>query len=239
MTIHAIEINNLTKKFGQKTAIDNLSLQIGQGELFGFLGPSGAGKTTTIKMLTGQLKQDFGNAKILGQDTTKLNNNIFHQLGMVTDNSGLYEDLTVYENLNLFAKILNVKKTRIQEVLEKTKLTDQKKKRVKALSKGMKQRLLLARAVLHQPKLLFLDEPTSGLDVATQIEIHKLMLELKETGTTFFLTTHNMPEAEKLCDRVAIFHQGQIQAIGVPDDLKDQYNVSSLEQVFIKLAEVA
>ena len=221
---YAITMSHINKAFGAKTAIKDVSINIKKGELFGFLGPSGAGKTTTIKIVTGQLKQSRGTATILGRDTTALNHEIYSQVGIVTDNSGLYENMSAYDNLLLLSQILGTDKKAIPVLLKRVGLGGDSKKQVKKFSKGMKQRLVLARAMLNRPKILFLDEPTSGLDPSTAIEIHKLMLEMKNDGTTFFLTTHNMTEASKLCDRIALFNEGVIVDMGTLDELSQKYN---------------
>ncbi|OTN76851.1 hypothetical protein A5886_001930 [Enterococcus sp. 8G7_MSG3316] len=196
-------LKNISKTFKQKEALKDINIQINAGEILGFLGPSGSGKTTTIKIVTGQLQQTNGEAKILGTDTRKITENIYEQIGIVTDTSGVYEEFSVYDNLLVFAKVLNVSASVIDPLLTKVRLIEQKKQLASKLSKGQRQRLVLARAVMHQPKLLFLDEPTSGLDPTTAAEVHKLLLSLKEQGMGIFLTTHNMEEATKLCDQVA------------------------------------
>jgi len=234
---NAITMSNINKVFGAKTAIKDVSIEIKKGELFGFLGPSGAGKTTTIKIVTGQLQQNRGTATILGRDTTALNHEIYSQVGIVTDNSGLYENMSAYDNLALFSKILNTKKKEIAPLLKKVGLGDERNKQVKKFSKGMKQRLILARAMLNRPKILFLDEPTSGLDPSTAIEIHKLMLEMKNNGTTFFLTTHNMAEASKLCDRIALFNEGVIVDMGTLGELSLKYNDEKRVKIILNLGE--
>jgi len=236
---YAITMNNISKIFGEKTAIKDLSIEIKKGELFGFLGPSGAGKTTAIKIVTGQLKQSGGKAEILGRDTTSLNHEIYSQIGIVTDNSGLYENMTAYDNLLLFARFFNVNKKEIQPLLEKTGLGDESKKQVKNFSRGMKQRLILARAMLNKPKILFLDEPTSGLDPSAALEIHKLMLDMKSGGTTFFLTTHNMTEAAKLCDRIALFNEGVIIEMGALDELSQKYTGQKKVKILLSSGEEA
>lgn len=223
-TNNMIEMNHISKTFGNRTALKDINISIKPGEILGFLGPSGAGKTTTIKILTGQLLQTSGEATILNQDTRKINEEIYSKIGIVTDNSGLYEKLTVYENMGLFAKILDVDKSRIDYLLEKVGLANDKKKLAGKLSKGMGQRLVLARAILHKPRVLFLDEPTSGLDPSTALDIHKLLLELKAEGTAIFLTTHNMMEATKLCDEVALLYQGNIVERGTPEEICLRYN---------------
>jgi len=234
---YAITMKNINKIFGAKTAIKDLSIDIKKGEMFGFLGPSGAGKTTAIKIVTGQLKQTGGKAEILGHDTTTLNHEIYSQIGIVTDNSGLYESMTAFDNLNIFSQILNTNKKEIPDLLGKVGLGDEGKKQVKKFSRGMKQRLILARAMLNKPKILFLDEPTSGLDPSTALEIHKLMLEMKDSGTTFFLTTHNMTEAAKLCDRIALFNEGVIVDMGTLDELSRKYNTEKKIKILLNTGE--
>ncbi|MGO3375028.1 ABC transporter ATP-binding protein [Brochothrix thermosphacta] len=230
---NVLEMNHIAKEFGNRTALKDISINIKRGEILGFLGPSGAGKTTTIKILTGQLKQTSGTAILLGKDTREINESIYEQIGIVTDNSGLYEKLSVYDNLHYFAKLLNVETKRIDQVLQRVGLLEDKKKPTGKLSKGMKQRLVLARAILHQPKMLFLDEPTSGLDPSTASEIHELLLELRDQGTAIFLTTHNMEEATKLCDNVALLFQGEIVESGKPKEVCLKYNTSKAYKVLL------
>ncbi|WP_331712030.1 ABC transporter ATP-binding protein [Bacillus sp. SJS] len=205
-----IDAEQLSKQFKNEPALKKLSFSVRSGEIFGFLGPSGSGKTTTIKILTGQLAQTSGKATVLGKPIEQINESIYEQVGIVTDNSGLYERMTVYSNLKLFARILGVEMERIDVLLKRVGLFGHKNKIAGKLSKGMTQRLVLARAILHEPKVLFLDEPTSGLDPSTATSVHELLLELKESGTAIFLTTHNMDEAAKLCDQIALLHDGII-----------------------------
>ena len=219
-----LNLQNIGKKFGDYTAIQDISFKIHEGEIFGFLGPSGAGKTTTIKILTGQLLQSQGIASILGNNTKNIGEEIYEQIGLVTDTVGVYERLTVQENLNIFANILKVDKQEIDKVLKRVDLYENRKQKAGKLSKGQKQRLGLARAVLHKPKILFLDEPTSGLDPATAKHIHSMFLELKKEGVAIFLTTHNMDEATKLCDIVALLNEGHIVEYGTPKELCLRYN---------------
>ena len=234
---YAIMMNDIHKSFGAKKVINGVSISIEAGELIGFLGPSGAGKTTTIKLLTGQLKQDMGTAEILGTDNTTLNHESYRQIGIVSDNSGLYENLNAYDNLLVFSRILDVDKNKIMEMLERVGLKDDAKKIVKKYSRGMKQRLVLARALMHNPKVLFLDEPTSGLDPSTTVEIHKLMMEMKQGGTTFFLTTHDMMEASKLCDRIVLFNEGVIIDMGTLDELSQKYNTEKRVSILLTSGE--
>ncbi len=218
-----ISMKNVRKTFKENTALKNLTFDVKEGEIFGFLGPSGAGKTTTIKILTSQLLPTNGDVKVFGKDIYSQKGKIFKHIGILTDNSGIYERLTVLDNLNLFADINEVPRANIYEVLEKVGMIECKNKEAKKLSKGMKQRLMLARAVLHKPKLLFLDEPTSSLDPGTTLEIHRLLKKLNKEGTSIFLTTHNMEEADKLCDRVAFLNNGEIVDIDNPVTLKLKY----------------
>ena len=211
-----IEVHDLVKQFKNQTALNHLDFSVESGEIFGFLGPSGAGKTTTIKILTGQLLASSGETKLLGIATDALTQDIYQEVGIVTDNSGLYENVSVYRNMKFFADLLRVDKKRIDFLLERVGLAQDKKKLARRLSKGMRQRLVLARALLHSPKVLFLDEPTSGLDPATAQAIHKLLKEVQAEGTTIFLTTHNMEEATKLCDRVALLNDGKIVSLDTP-----------------------
>ena len=220
---NAVSMQKVHKKFGEATAIKELTLDIGQGEIFGFLGPSGAGKTTTIKMLTGQLVPTRGELKVFGRNVTTNRSDVFQYIGVLSDSSGVYERLTVYDNLLLFADIHGVPKKHIAEVLDKVGLLGDKGKQAKNLSKGMRQRLLVARAVLHKPKLLFLDEPTSSLDPGNTQEIHRLLRQLNKDGMTIFLTTHNMEEADKLCHRVGFLNEGSIVEMGDPQSLKLKY----------------
>ncbi|MGO5066092.1 ABC transporter ATP-binding protein [Clostridium sporogenes] len=218
-----ISMKNVTKDFKENRALKNLNLSIEEGEIFGFLGPSGAGKTTAIKLLTAQLIATSGEIKVFGKNIYPNRKEIVKNIGILSDTSGMYERLSVLDNLMLFANINNVPKKNVLEILDSIGMKDTIKKEVKKLSKGMKQRLMVARAVLHKPKLLFLDEPTSSLDPGTTLEIHKLLRRLNEEGTTIFLTTHDMFEADKLCHRVAFLNEGEIVDIGNPQELKLKY----------------
>ncbi|MDD6396567.1 MAG: ABC transporter ATP-binding protein [Firmicutes bacterium] len=214
----AIKLENVTRAFGEKQVLKGISLDISEGEIFGLLGPSGAGKTTIINILTGQLSCG-GRAEIFGTDCGRIGRKVYREIGAVLDNCGLYERLTCMDNMKLFAGIHNVPFGQIGGILEKVGLTGSEKIKAGKMSKGMKQRLQLARAILHQPKLLFLDEPTSGLDPSTAAEIHTLMQELQKNGTTIFLTTHNMDEAYRMCDRIALLNEGNIAECGNPAEI--------------------
>lgn len=219
-----IRLEHISKKFKDGLVLKDIDAKLNKGEILGFLGPSGAGKTTTIKILTGQLKQTSGEAYILGINSQNIDETIYEQIGIVTDSSGIYEYLSVYQNLEYFAKILKVEKERIKEVLKQVGLYEHRKKIAGKLSKGQTQRLVLARAVLHKPKVLFLDEPTSGLDPSTALEIHKMLLQMKNEGMAIFLTTHNMEEATKMCDHVALLNEGIIVEYGTPKEICLKYN---------------
>lgn len=218
-----LQMEGVHLSFDHKPALQDLSFCVRKGEIFGFLGPSGAGKTTTIKLLTRQLKADGGHIQVFGEDIASLSQSAFDHIGVLTDSSGVYERLTVYENLELFAGLGSIPLSAIDEILERVGLQNDRKKLCKHLSKGMRQRLMLARAVLHKPELLFLDEPTAALDPATTQEIHRLLRQLNQDGTTIFLTTHNMEEADKLCHYVAFLHHGHIVEGGAPRELKLKY----------------
>ncbi|MBD5546384.1 MAG: ABC transporter ATP-binding protein [Lachnospiraceae bacterium] len=220
---YAIEMNHIVQRFAEKEVLKGIDLKIQRGEIFGLLGPSGAGKTTLIKILTGQLRQTEGEAVLLGSNTRHAQN-VHRKLGMMMDNFGLYERLSCYDNLKVFAGIYNVSGKKVDEALKKVGMLEDKKSPVMKLSKGMRSRLSLARAVMAQPEVLFLDEPTSGLDPATAAEIHKLIQDEQRRGATVFLTTHNMEEAHKLCDHVALLNEGNIVEYGEPEEVCRRYN---------------
>lgn len=219
-----IECFDLGKKFNEKEILKCINLTVESGEIIGLLGPSGAGKTTLIKLLTGQLKPSSGGAALFGTDTRNLPRKDYSNIGMMMDNFGLYERLSVYDNLKLFARIHDIPKERIDQVLHEVGLSDAGTCAVSKLSKGMRGRLSLARAVLNEPAILFLDEPTSGLDTRTANEIHQLIRNQQMKGATIFLTTHNMAEAEKLCNHVALLNEGTIVEYGEPKEICRRYN---------------
>ncbi len=220
--MNRILVSHVSKSFGDKEVLKDISFEITDGEVFGLLGPSGAGKTTLIKLLTGQLSYS-GKAEIMGKSCDRHDRDLCSDIGMVTDNCGVYDRLSCQDNLLLSARLHAVEKQAVTEILSQVGLTDARVCAGK-LSKGMRQRLILARAILHRPKLLFLDEPTSGLDPATAAQLHKLLMELKKNGTTIFLTTHNMVEAYKLCDHIALLNEGRIIEYGIPEELCRKYN---------------
>lgn len=221
---NGIKMKGIVKNFGKKNALIDININVKEGEIFGLLGPSGAGKTTIIKILTGQLKSNKGEAEILGHNVNGLTEDVYAQIGMVLDNSGLYGRLSCKDNLELFCKLHNCNLKRIDEVLDRVGLIEARKRNANKLSKGMSQRLVLARAILHEPKLLFLDEPTSGLDPVTMNMIHELILDLMKEGTIIFMTTHNMEEATKLCNNVALLNDGKIVEYGNPEEICRKYN---------------
>ena len=219
-----IVVKNVTKKFGQKVALEEISFEVSKGEIFGFLGPSGSGKTTMIKILTGQLNADSGQTELLGKVSEKLTPADLEQIGLVSDTSGFYEKLSLYKNLQAYAKLYGKPNARVDEVLKQVDLYDSKNLTAEKLSTGMKQRMFLARALINKPQVLFLDEPTSGLDPTTSKKIHELLLELKEAGTTIFLTTHDMNEATLLCDRLSLLNRGHLIEYGTPASIIQKYN---------------
>ncbi|MCI9613336.1 MAG: ABC transporter ATP-binding protein [Eubacterium sp.] len=237
MTEAYIRAEHITKQYDKEPVLKDLNAVLQKGEILGFLGPSGAGKTTTIKILTGQLKPTSGDAYLLGIHVKNMDETIYEQIGIVTDQSGVYERLSVYENLKYFARILRVDAGEIDGLLQRVGLLEHKKKAAGKLSKGQMQRLVLARAVLHKPRILFLDEPTSGLDPSTALEIHRMLTELKNEGMAIFLTTHNMEEAAKLCDHVALLNDGQIVEYGTPKELCLRYNRDKRYRVLLESGE--
>ncbi len=226
-----IRVENVSKSFGSKKALHQISFEIKEGEIFGFLGPSGSGKTTMINVLTGQLAADQGKTILLGKNSQDLTSNDLEQIGIVSDGSGFYEKMSLYKNLLIYAKLYGLKSDRVNQVLQQVGLADAKDVIAEKLSTGMKQRMFLARALLNAPKILFLDEPTSGLDPTTSKMIHTLLQELKQAGTTIFLTTHDMHEATLLCDRLSLLNKGNLIEYGSPQDIIQKYHVDKKVRV--------
>lgn len=224
MSQQVIKADNLGKSFGSFKAISSLTFEVNKGEILGFLGPSGSGKTTTINILTGQLTPDQGQSSILGKSSTNLNEEDLANIGLITENSGYYEKLSLYDNLLFFAKLYDVPQGDLDDLMKRVGLYDRRKTLAEKLSTGMKQRMLLVRAIINKPQVLFLDEPTSGLDPSTSQSIHELIKELQSEGTTIFLTTHDMHEATILCDKIVLLNKGQIVEAGTPSDLIQKYN---------------
>jgi len=223
MTI-AIDVRGLTRRFGQLTAVDCAEFQVGEGEVFGFLGPNGAGKTTTVRMLTGVLEPTDGTASIQGHDIRTEALLSRAHMGIVPEEANVYVDLSVWQNVMLMAELHGVpRRERIENgerLLESLGMADRKKQKARALSKGLRQRLMLCTALVTGPEILFLDEPTSGLDVQSARLIRQIVRERNREGLTVFLTTHNMDEAEEMCSRLAIINQGRIAAVDTPNGLR-------------------
>lgn len=221
MSEPAIEVNNLTKKFGDFTAVDQLNFTVNRGEIMGYLGPNGSGKTTTIRMLLGLLRPSAGQGKVLGMDIETEAEAIRPRVGYMSQKFALYDDLTVRENLAFYAGVYGLRRPneRLDEVLALIGLTAIQQERVKGLSTGWRQRLALGAALTHQPTLIFLDEPTSGVDPKARRAFWDLIYDLAAQGTTIFVTTHYMDEAE-YCHRLGIMYRGELLALGTPDALK-------------------
>ena len=219
-----IRCKDVHKSYGEKEVLKGISFDIPDGKIFGLLGPSGAGKTTLIKILTGQLDFEKGEAFVLNKDVSKLDGKDKANIGIMMDQFGVYERLSCTDNLKIFADIYDIPKSRIKETLTLVGLEDAANKPASNLSKGMRVRLQLARVFLNTPSILFLDEPTTGLDPMTQKLIHKIILDKKRNGSTIFLTTHNMEEAAALCDEVALLNEGVIVDSGSPKEICRRYN---------------
>ena len=234
----AINVQDLTRDYNGLRAVDGINFAVEQGEIFGFLGPNGAGKTTTIKMLTGQLRPTSGEAQVMGCDVVTERQRLKPQIGVVFDSQNIYERSSGRDNLRFYARLYRIKKARVEEVLAQVGLTDRARDKVKTYSNGMKQRLVIARALLHKPKVLFLDEPTRGLDPNVARDVRAIVTELANQGMTVFLTTHYMEEADQLSDRVAIIDQGRFVALDTPENLKAEYGEdekTTLEDIFVQL----
>jgi ABC-2 type transport system ATP-binding protein len=237
LTVHAIEATAISKKFGNLLALSDVNFSVADGETFGFLGPNGAGKTTTIRILTGITVPTAGTATIFGHDIVRETIAARRQMGIVHEISNVYDDLSAWHNILFASELYNVPRSagerRGKELLELFGLWERKDDRVKVFSKGMKRRLTLAMGLVNDPRLLFLDEPTSGLDVQSNLIIRDVIRELTGQGVTVFLTTHNIEEANLICDRVAIINRGQIAAIDSPERLKKTIqSVQSVEVAF-------
>ena len=228
MSDHAIVVENLKHRYGNLTAVDGISFRVARQEILGFLGPNGAGKSTTVQVLTGQLRLQSGKVVVLGIDIAKNIKAVQAKIGICFEQPNLYEQMTALENLELFARLFGVKGFNGQDLLKKVGLEGREKDKVSNYSKGMKQRLMVARSMVSQPEILFLDEPTSGLDPVSADSIRQLILKERDRGATIFLTTHDMWEADKLCDRVAFLNQGKIAALDTPEILKQRYGQRSM-----------
>ena len=232
-----LQCSGLKKNFGEHEVLKGIDLEIGEGCIFGMLGPSGAGKTTLIKILTGQLGFDAGEVAAFGKKVCDLTGEDKKRFGIMMDSFGLYERFSCGENLEVFADIYDVKKDRIKECLKEVGLDGTYGVSASKLSKGMRARLQLARAFMHDPDVIFLDEPTSGLDPQSMKAIHKMILDKKKEGCTIFLTTHNMEEAYELCDTVVLLNEGNIVERGKPDEICRRYNKGKKIRLHLKNGE--
>ena len=234
-TEYAIETHHLVKKYGEFAAVNGLSLRIGKGELFGFLGPNGAGKTTTIRMLTTLTRPTEGNAKVAGFDIVADGDKVRARIGVVPQSFSLFEELTPAENLNFIGELYGMEKAEIrektEELLKTAGLWEKKDLVCAGFSGGMKQRLSVAASLLHTPEILFMDEPTTGLDPQSRIALRELTQKLNESGITVVYTTHDMEEADKLCDRIAIMDKGKVIAQGTSEQLKNEHGSGHLIRV--------
>ncbi len=220
MTTAAIEVDDIRFSYGDIEAVKGLSFQVAPGEILGFLGPNGAGKSTTIKILTGQLTPSSGGARVLGIDVTADDPEMQAQIGVCFEEKNLYESMSGAENLRFFAGLYGLRDIDTDSLLRRVGLADRAKDRVKSYSKGMRQRLMMARALVNAPKVLFLDEPTDGLDPVSSQAIRKMIKEEAERGAAVLLTTHDMMEADELSDRVAFLNDGRLYALDTPESLK-------------------
>lgn len=226
--MNAIEVEGLSRTFKDLHAVDNISFTVEAGEIFGFLGHNGAGKTTTIRMLSGQLRPSDGRARVAGCDVSTEQPKLKPLVGVVSENQNLYERMSGRENLAFAARLYGTDQRRIDQALDQVGLLDRGKDKVQHYSNGMKQRVLIARALLHHPQIIFLDEPTRGLDPVVGREIRRLVVELSTQGVTIFLTTHYMEEADELCGRVAFLSEGRIVALDTPENLKVAHGQKTL-----------
>ncbi len=237
-----IDVNGLTKKFGSFTAVDNISFRVKEGEIFGFLGANGAGKTTAMQMLIGLSKQTAGEATVAGYNIRTQSEQIKKNIGYMSQRFSLYEDLKVWENIRLFAGIYGMKDKDIAEktnqLLNRLDFESERNTLVKSLPLGWKQKLAFSVAIFHSPKIVFLDEPTGGVDPATRRQFWEMIYQAAEDNITVFATTHYMDEAE-YCNRVSIMVDGRIDAIDTPTNLKAEYKAANMDEVFRKLARKA
>ncbi len=225
-----IEVKQITKSFKKTVAVDDVSYTIKEGEIFGLIGPNGAGKTTTLRMMISLLQPTSGEITINGLNVIKDKKELHQQIGVVFELPNLYRKSSIKGNLKNFADIYGVKEARIQEVMEDLQLTDKRDIKVESLSKGWKQRVIIARAVLHRPKVLFLDEPTSGLDPNTQELIRKYVQNLNREGTTIVITTHDMNEVERLCHSIGIMYKGKLAKYGGLEEIIQEYRTLKADE---------
>jgi ABC-2 type transport system ATP-binding protein len=219
----SIKVENLIYRYGDFTAVNGISFEVARGEILGLLGPNGAGKTTTVKILTGQLVPHEGRVQLMGLDVVKDTTAIRSVIGVCFEQTNLYEQMNALDNLQLFADLYGVKNFNGYQLLNRVGLKGREKERVSSFSKGMKQRLMVARSIVNSPSIIFMDEPTSGLDPVSSESIDRIILEERERGATIFLTTHDMWEADKLCDRVAFMIKGRLAVLDSPPELKQKF----------------
>ncbi|MBP5205362.1 MAG: ABC transporter ATP-binding protein [Bacteroidales bacterium] len=235
--MNSIEVHDLTKQFGAFTAVNHISFEVREGEIFGFLGANGAGKTTAIKMMSGLLQPTSGTALIAGYDVRTQSKLIKRNIGYMSQRFSLYNDLTVFENMQLFGTIYKIPrkelKERIHTSLKELDMDQHANTLVEAIPLGWKQKLAFATAILHRPKIVFLDEPTSGVDPIVRREFWKLIYDTASTGVTILVTTHYMDEAE-YCNRISIMAEGELKLIGTPDELKKKMAATTINDVFVK-----
>lgn len=238
----AVEARDLTRRFGGFTAVDSITFSVAEGEVFGFLGANGAGKTTAMRMLTGLLAPSSGEARVAGLDVAAQAEEVKRSIGYMSQRFSLYEDLTVRENIRLYGGIYGLSDAEIAErsetLLVRLGLRRSADDLVGSLPLGWKQKLAFSVAMVHQPRVVFLDEPTGGVDPITRRQFWELIYEAAAGGTTVFVTTHYMDEAE-YCDRVSIMVAGRIAALGAPDELKEQFGAGTMDEVFVRLARPA
>ena len=238
----AIEAHDLTRRFGTFTAVDRVTFDVHAGEVFGFLGANGAGKTTAIRMLTGLLAPSGGTARVAGHDVATQSEAVKRAIGYMSQRFSLYDDLTARENVELYGGIYDLTSREIRErgtaIFERLGLTDSAATRVRDIPLGWKQKLALSVALLHRPRVVFLDEPTSGVDPIVRRQFWEMIYEAAHAGTTVFVTTHYMDEAE-YCDRISIMVAGKIEALGTPAELKREFGVGSVDELFVRLARPA
>ena len=227
--MQAIVAENLEFHYGENKAVDGISFSVERGEILGFLGPNGAGKTTTVSILTGQLRSFLGRASLLDLDIRKNTREILAQVGVCFESTNLYEQMSAEENLRFFSRLFGNRSFDAGPLLARVGLGGREKDKVETFSKGLKQRLMIARALVNEPMILFLDEPTDGLDPVSAQAIRRVILEEKERGASVFLTTHDMTEADKLSDRVAFINEGKIVALDTPHNLKQSYGKRALK----------
>jgi ABC-2 type transport system ATP-binding protein len=239
MKNQVIKVRNLIKKFGRFVANDNLNFDVYEGEIFGFLGANGAGKTTAIRILSGLSEPTSGEVIVAGFNALSESEKIKKNIGYMCQKFSLYEDLTVKENIALYGGIYGMKikliRERTDELLKKLHFTEYKNRLIADLPLGLRQKLAFSVAILHEPKIVFLDEPTGGVDPITRRQFWEMIYDTAERGITVFVTTHYMDEAE-YCDRISIMSEGRIVALDTPGQLKKQYNAATVEEVFIKIA---